>query len=101
MRDKELAVKRGVFALKENPLLDGYAMLNMTPQEFVAVSQQDTFTRYFITAFFQMSTASKNTAKAYNSLTAGQEIANISEYLQLSTFFQSVMEQAIGVSVLG
>lgn len=96
VRDKELAVKRGIFTLKENPQLDGYAMLNMTPQEFVAVSQQDTFTRYFIAAFFQMSTASENTAKAYNSLTAGQEIANISEYLQLSTFFESAMEQAIG-----
>lgn len=101
MRDKELAVKRGIFTLKENPQLDGYAMLNMTPQEFVAVSQQDTFTRYFIAAFFQMSTASENTAKAYNSLTAGQEIANISEYLQLSRFFESAMEQAIGVSILG
>ena len=76
-------------------------MLNMTPQELGAVSLQDTFTRYFITAFIQMTTASNNVAEAYNNMTAGQEIANISEYLQLSTFFQSAMEQAIGVSILG
>ena len=80
--------------------MHGFALLNMTQQQLAAYVLKDPFTRYFATAYLQITQASSKSFDLYNNLTAGQEIADFSEYLKLSAFFQSAPELAVGVNYI-
>ena len=88
------------FALKHDPDLHGFALLNMTSEQLGAIAVQDPFIRYYASAYLQITQASSKSFDLYSNITAGQEITELSEYLKLSTFFQSALEPAIGVSML-
>ncbi|XP_068762517.1 polyunsaturated fatty acid 5-lipoxygenase-like isoform X3 [Montipora capricornis] len=96
MRDKELAGKQATFTYKFDASVHGFALLNMTPNELAVVLTQDPFSRYCVTSYLSTVLASNASLYQYLSITGGKEIANISEYLPLSAFFQSFMEPAIG-----
>lgn len=70
----------------------------MTSKQLGAVALQDPFMRYFTVAYVGMAEASNALYEKYNKLTSGQEINNISDYLELSKFFQSFLEPAVGVN---
>lgn len=70
----------------------------MTSKQLGAVALQDPFMRYFTVAYVGMAEASNVLYEKYNKLTSGQEINNISDYLELSKFFQSFLEPAVGVN---
>lgn len=70
----------------------------MTSKQLGAVALQDPFMRYFTVAYVGMTEASNALYEKYNKLTSGQEINNISDYLELSKFFQSFLEPAVGVN---
>ena len=98
MRDKELAGKQATFTYKFDASVHGFALLNMTPSELAVLLTQDPFSRHWVTSYLSTVLASNASLYQYLSITGGKEITNISEYLPLSAFFQSFMEQAIGVS---
>lgn len=70
----------------------------MTSKQLGAVALQDPFMRYFTVAYVGMAEASNALYEKYYNLTSGQEINNISDYLELSKFFQSFLEPAVGVN---
>lgn len=70
----------------------------MTPKQLGAVALKDPFMRYFTVAYVGMTEASNALYEKYYNLTSGQEINNISDYLELSKFFQSFLEPAVGVN---
>ena len=98
-RNAALVKNKKIFTLKHDPALHGFALLNMTQQQLAAYVLADPFTRYFATAYLQITQASSKSFDLYNNLTAGQEITDFSEYLKLSAFFQSAPELAVGVNI--
>ena len=98
-RNAALVKNKKIFTLKYDPALHGFALLNMTQQQLAAYVLADPFTRYFATAYLQVTQASSKSFDLYNNLTAGQEITDFSEYLKLSAFFQSAPELAVGVNI--
>ena len=98
-RNAALLQNKKTFTLKHDPALHGFALLNMTQEQLAAVALKDPFTRYYTTAYIQNSQAAAKSFVLYLNITAGQEIAHISEYLKTSAFFQSAPERAIGVNI--
>ena len=98
MRNAVLGDRRKTFTLKHDPALHGFALLNMTGEQLKAVALKDPFTRYFTIAYAQTTTASGKTFDLYNNITGGEEINNMSEYLEIAAFFSSALEAAIGVN---
>ena len=99
-RNAALNENKKIWTLKHDPDLHGFALLNMTSEQLGAIAVQDPFIRYYASAYLQITQASSKSFDLYNNITAGQEITELSEYLKLSTFFQSALEPAIGVSML-
>ncbi|XP_073245917.1 polyunsaturated fatty acid 5-lipoxygenase-like isoform X2 [Porites lutea] len=95
-RNAALNQNKKIWTLKHDPDLHGFALLNMTSEQLRAIALQDPFIRYYASAYLQTSQASNKSFHLYNSITAGQEITDITEYLKLSAFFQSALEPAIG-----
>ena len=79
--------------------MHGFAVLNMTSEQLGQVALKDPFTRYFTRAYVGMTEASGKLLETYLSMTDGQEFNNTSDYLGLSTFFQSTLEPAVGVNI--
>ena len=78
----------------------GFARLNMTPGELAAVVFKDPFARYYTTAYVQTLKTNEKILVKYNNETFGQAIDEFSEYLQISKFFQSVLEPIVGVCTM-
>ena len=98
MRNAALGEKRKTFTLKHDPALHGFALLNMTGEQVTAVALNDPFTKDYTIAFVQTSIASDKMLELYNNITGGEEINNMSEYLEIAVFFSSALEEAIGVN---
>ena len=99
-RNAALNQNKKIWTLKHDPDLHGFALLNMTSEQLEAIALQDPFIRYYASVYLQTLQASTKSSALYRNITAGQEITELSEYLQLSAFFQSAPEPAIGVSML-
>jgi len=98
VRNAVLAQNKKTFTLKQAS--HGFALLNMSIAELGAVALNDPFSRYYTRAYVGMTLANREILKQYNNTTFGQEITEISEYLKMSQFFESVLEPAVGVSVV-
>ena len=72
----------------------------MTIAELGAVALSDPFSSYYTRAYVGMTQTNREILKQYNNATFGQEITYISEYLKMSQFFESVVEPAVGVSIM-
>ena len=70
----------------------------MTPQELAPIVFGDPFSRYYAKAYTQTLKTNEAVLAKYNNETHGQEINDLSEYLKMSEFFQSVLEPLIGVN---
>ena len=99
LRNAALAENKKTYTYKYDPELHGFALVNMTSAQLGDVALKDPFMRYFTTAYVGMTSASNKLFETYTSMTAGQEIDNISDYLELSKFFQSTLEPAVGVNI--
>lgn len=95
IRNAALAQNKKTFTLKQAS--HGFALLNMTVAELGAVALNDPFTRYYTRAYVGLTTINNGILEQYNNATFGQEITDISEYLKMSKFFDSVLEPAVGV----
>ena len=76
----------------------GFARLNMTPTQLAAIVFKDSFTRYYTTAYTQTLETNEKGLTQYIKQTFGQPIDDLSEYLAMSEFFQTVLEPLVGVS---
>ena len=92
LRNAALAENKKTFTYKYDPELHGFALLNMTSEQLGQVALKDPFMRYVTAAYVGMATASNKLFETYSSMTAGQEFNDTSDYLKLSTFFQSTLE---------
>ena len=97
VRNVALAKLKETFTLK--PDSHGFARLNMNFAELAAVSLQDPFTRYYTQAYFGMSQTNNKTFEQYINTNLGQEIADLSDYLKMSEFFQTALEPVLGVNI--
>ena len=95
IRNAALAQNKKTFTLKQAS--HGFALLNMTVSELGAVALNDPFTSYYTRAYVGMTQINNGILEQYNNATFGQEITDISEYLKMSQFFESVLEPALGV----
>ena len=98
IRNAALAQNKKIFTLKQAP--HGFALLNMTTAQLGAVALSDPFSRYYTRAYVGMVEINRGILEQYNNATFGQEITNISEYLKMSQFFESVLEPVVGVGVM-
>ena len=98
IRNAALAQNKKTFTLKQTS--HGFALLNMTIAELGAVALSDPFSSYYTRAYVGMTQTNREILKQYNNATFGQEITDISEYLKMSQFFESVVEPAVGVSIM-
>ena len=98
-REAALAQNKKTFTLKHDPALYGYARLNMTPAEVVPIVFADPFTRYYATEFIGLSRANEKVFEEYINKTITQPINDMSDYLKLTAFFQTVLEPLIGVDI--
>ena len=98
IRNAALAQNKKTFTLKQAS--HGFALLNMTIPELGAVALKDPFSRYYTRAYVGMTTTNNKILEKYNNETFGDEITDISEYLKMSQFFQSVLEPVVGVSFM-
>ena len=79
--------------------MHGFAILNMTAMQLGQVALKDPFMRYYTQAYVGMTKASNKLFETYLGMTDGQEFNNTSDYLGLSTFFQSTLEPVVGVNI--
>ena len=98
IRNAGLAQNKKIYTFKHDPALHGFALVNMTGKELAAVALKDPFMRFITAAYLGMAKASNTIFEKYKSLTGGKEINDISEYLELSEFFQSTLEPVFGVN---
>ena len=98
IRNDALAQNKKTFTLKQAS--HGFALLNMTTAELGSVALNDPFTRYYTRAYVGLVEINRGVLDQYNNATFGQEITNISEYLKMSQFFESVLEPAVGVGFI-
>ena len=98
IRNAALAQNKRTFTLKQAS--HGFALLNMSIAELGVVALNDPFSSYYTRAYVGVTQANREILKQYNNATFGQEITDISEYLKMSQFFETVVEPAFGVSVL-
>ena len=99
LRNAALVENKKTYTYKYDPEMHGFAVLNMTSEQLGQVALKDPFTRYFTQAYVGMTKASSKLFETYLSLTDGQEFDDTSDYLGLSTFFQSTLEPAVGVNI--
>ena len=99
LRNAALAENKKTFTYKYDPELHGFALLNMTSKQLGQVALKDPFMRYFTVAYVGVTTASNKLFETYSNMTAGQEFNDTSDYLKLSTFFQSTLEPVVGVNI--
>ena len=99
LRNAALAENKKTYTYKYDPELHGFALLNMTSAQLWNVAQKDPFMRYVATGYVEIDRAINKLFKTYTRMTAGQEIENISDFLELSKFFQSTLEPAVGVNI--
>ena len=97
VRNAALAKLKETFTLK--PDSHGFARLNMTMAELAAVSLTDPFTRYYTQAYVGMSQTNNKILEQYRNATLGQDIADLSDYLKMSEFFQTAVEPVLGVNI--
>lgn len=74
----------------------GFVLLNMTISELGAVALKDPFISYYVRAYVGMTQTNNQILAKYNNATAGQEITGLSDYLEMSEFFQTVLEPVLG-----
>jgi len=98
IRNAALAQNKKKFTLKQAS--HGFALLNMTTAELGAAALNDPFSRYYTRAYVGMTQINGGILQQYNNATFGDEITDISEYPKMSQFFESVLEPAVGVSVM-
>ena len=99
LRNAALVENKKTYTYKYDPEIHGFAVLNMTSEQLGQVALKDPFTRYFTRAYVGMTEASGKLLETYLSMTDGQEFNDTSDYLGLSTFFQSTLEPAVGVNI--
>lgn len=99
VRNAALAENKKTYTYKYDPELHGFALLNMTSEQLGQVALKDPFMRYFTVAYVGVTTASNKLLETYLNMTAGQEFSDTSDYLALSTFFQSTLEPVVGVNI--
>ena len=68
----------------------------MTPTQLAAIVFKDSFTRYYTTAYTQTLETNEKVLTQYIKQTFGQPIDDLSEYLAISEFFQTVLEPLVG-----
>lgn len=78
----------------------GFVLLNMTISELGAVALKDPFISYYVRAYVGMTQTNSQILAKYNNATAGQEITGLSDYLEMSEFFQTVLEPVLGVNII-
>ena len=78
----------------------GFVLLNMTISELGAVALKDPFISYYVRAYVGMTQTNNQILAKYNNATAGQEITGLSDYLEISEFFQTVLEPVLGVNII-
>ncbi|KAJ7340315.1 hypothetical protein OS493_003048 [Desmophyllum pertusum] len=94
IRNTALAQNKKIYTLK--PASHGFALLNMTIPELAVVALTDPFSRSYTRSYIGLTGANNNIRDKYLNETARQEITDISEYLNISDFFQTVLEPVIG-----
>ena len=97
VRNAALAKLKETFTLE--PDSQGFARLNMTFAELAAVSLIDPFTRYYTQVYVGMSQTNTKIREQYTNATLGQEIADLSDYLAMSEFFQTALVPVLGVNI--
>ena len=98
IRNTALAQNKKIYTLK--PASHGFALLNMTIPELAVVALTDPFSRSYTRSYIGLTGANNNIRDKYLNETARQEITDISEYLNISDFFQTVLEPVIGVNIM-
>ena len=99
LRKAALVENKKTYTYKYDPEMHGFAILNMTSEQLGQVALKDPFMRYFTQAYVGMTRTSNKLLETYLGITDGQEFNDTSDYLGLSTFFQSTLEPAVGVNI--
>lgn len=99
LRKAALVENKKTYTYKYDPEMHGFAILNMTSEQLGQVALKDPFMRYFTQAYVGMARASNKLLETYLGMTDGQEFNDTSDYLGLSTFFQSTLEPVVGVNI--
>ena len=99
MRGSALAAKKATFKYKKASMYGGFALIDTTDEKLKDVLHKDPFTKHFLSVFNQAFLEGEKASYHYSKITEGQEFTKISDYLKLSSYFQSVMEPAVGVSI--
>ena len=89
-RDAALTHQRFIYKLKHDENLHGFALLDMGPVQLNAVALSDPFMSDYTIQYLAMVAGNQVTLGTYNFAHLGKEINDISEYLSLSEFFQSI-----------
>lgn len=99
VRNEDLATKKLLWTLKYDENLHGFALLNMGPLKLIHSTFFDPFIANYAANYLRMAVGTTPTLYRYNLENIGNEIHNISEYRNLSEFFQDILLGSVSINL--